>query len=490
MSGRAESRMPLRPLEAPVSERFPKVALLATAPLFVLLLAYLAYTRPGYFTNTTLLGGMIFLECLLAALWMYRRIFFVLVLLAFLFAGVDLPLGGMWTAARWFVLCAGALVGCFIMLKERHGRFSLFHALAVFAILAGLVSAAVSRYPGFAFLKAVSLLLLFLYAGTGARLAVAGRENRFFSGLLAGCEIFVGVIAAFYFFGVDVMGNPNSLGAVTAVLAPVLLWGTLIDQKPVVHYRRLLLFAICMYLLFHSHSRAGLVAAFVSCGLLCLALHKYKLFAQGIVILLILVTSAAIFDPEAFSRMVSSLTNSVVYKDRDMGSSVFASRQTPWQGAMDSIHKHFWFGSGFGTTDNGQDPTAYLGKFSTYIDATTENGSSYLTIVTWVGILGVLPFLLLLLALLGKILRTVLWMLNTGSPFHPAVPLAMIMIAGLIHAGFEDWLFAPGYYLCVFFWCLAFVFVDVTPWAPLPSFAVSWRPWLMRQGMSGAAPSR
>jgi hypothetical protein len=46
----------------------------------------------------------------------------------------------------------------------------------------------------------------------------------------------------------------------------------------------------------------------------------------------------------------------------------------------------------------------------------------------------------------------------------------MVMIAGLIHAGFEDWLFAVGYYLCVFFWSLAFVLIDVLPIAA-PNFA-------------------
>jgi hypothetical protein len=33
----------------------------------------------------------------------------------------------------------------------------------------------------------------------------------------------------------------------------------------------------------------------------------------------------------------------------------------------------------------------------------------------------------------------------------------------LVHAAFEDWLFAVGYYLCVFFWSLAFIMVDVLP---------------------------
>ena len=39
----------------------------------------------------------------------------------------------------------------------------------------------------------------------------------------------------------------------------------------------------------------------------------------------------------------------------------------------------------------------------------------------------------------------------------------MVLAAGLIHAGFEDWLFAVGYYLSVFFWVLAFAFLDILP---------------------------
>jgi len=98
-----------------------------------------------------------------------------------------------------------------------------------------------------------------------------------------------------------------------------------------------------------------------------------------------------------------------------------------------------------------------------------------LTITTWVGMLGVVPFMLLLLALLGSILRTLLWMWNTGNASHPAVPLAMVVVAGLVHAVFEDWLFAVGYYLCVFFWSLAFVLVDFAPRTQLPSLLLRWR---------------
>ena len=39
----------------------------------------------------------------------------------------------------------------------------------------------------------------------------------------------------------------------------------------------------------------------------------------------------------------------------------------------------------------------------------------------------------------------------------------MVVLAGLLHAGFEDWLFAVGYYLTVFFWVAAFLLMDVLP---------------------------
>jgi hypothetical protein len=62
----------------------------------------------------------------------------------------------------------------------------------------------------------------------------------------------------------------------------------------------------------------------------------------------------------------------------------------------------------------------------------------------------------------------------------------------MIHAAFEDWLFAPGYYLCVFFWSMAFVFVDQLP-SPAQSDSrrtFFWRGSAMRQSLGDHAPSR
>jgi len=429
---------------------------------------------------------------LVAAVWLYRRIFFPLVVVTFLLAGVDLPVGGVWNMARWLVLAVGALVGASIVLKERRYPFSMFHMLAFFSVLAALMSSAVSHYISVSSLKVLSLFLLFVYGATGARLAVTGRESRFFTGLLFGCEVFVGIIAAFYLMGREVMGNPNSLGAVMGVVAaPILLWGTLLRQEPFAHRRRVLLYAIAMYLTFSSHARAGILAAVISCAVLCILLRKYTLLAQGFGIIAIIVAATAIIQPEAFSRMVSSFTSTVVYKGKDPTQGLLGSRETPWQETLDTIHTNFWFGTGFGTSNTGLDVTEGGTKFSSSTTTSSEHGSSYLAIVAWVGMFGVLPFLLLWGSLVRKVLRSFVWISKTANPYHPVVPLSILMLAGLIHAGFEDWLFAPGYYLCTFFWSMAFVFADQANSLPMldPRLHLARTP-SMQQDLGAVATSR
>jgi O-antigen ligase len=472
-----------------VGEGNPRPALVA-AVLGLPVLAYLTFSHLRYFSQPAFIGGLFILECLLAAVWLYRRVFFPLVLVSFLLAGVELPVGEGWTIARWVFLAAGALVGSFIMLKDRGHHFGLFHILAAFSVLAATVSAAVSRFPEHALLKAFSLFLLFAYASTGARLSVIGRENRFFTGLVVGCEVFITAVGGFYFLGIEMMGNPNSLGAVAGISAPILLWGILVEENPFIRRRRWVVYTLCMYLAFYSVARAGIAAAVVSCGLLCFGLRKYRLLAQGLVIILIFSATSAIVDPTGFSEGVSSLTASIVYKGKDPTLGVLGSRMSPWQAAIDTIRTHFWFGTGFGTADNGRDATEHLENLASSSVGTTENGSSFLAITAWVGMGGIVPFVFLLFMLLGKVARTLIWMRKTGNACHPAVPLAMVVVAGLVHACFEDWLFAVGYYLCVFFWSLALVLVDVAPSRPLPEMARSWQPARPQQRVGSVVPSQ
>jgi O-antigen ligase len=445
-----------------VSERLRKPALIVGVLLFWFVLG-LADSRPGYFANEKNLESLLLLELLLASVLMYRRFFFTILILSFLFAGIDLPLGGGWTMARWAALGIGAFIGILVAIRHKVRNFNLFHLTAFFAVLAALTSAAVSPFANLSLLKVLSLFLLFLYAATGARLAVAGRENQFFSGLLLACEIFVGVVGLLYFGGKEVMGNPNSLGAVMGVVAaPILLWGMLLQQSRFSYWRRVLLYAVSVYLTFFSHARAGILAALLSSVVLCVALRRYGLLARGLGLLVALVAIIAISEPQVFQRETSAFTSDVIFKGQSRELGVLSSRESPWKDAMDSIQRHFWFGTGFGTSDTGQDATAEVGRFSSNSNVTTEHGSSYLAITSWVGMAGLLPFALLVGLLLRKIAQSVIWMYRTANPAYGFVPLAMVTLAGLVHAGFEDWLFAPGYYLCVFFWSAAFIFIDET----------------------------
>ena len=77
------------------------------------------------------------------------------------------------------------------------------------------------------------------------------------------------------------------------------------------------------------------------------------------------------------------------------------------------------------------------------------------------GLMGVLPFFVLVFLTAVSAVRIWIWVWRTASPFSPAVPIAMVLTAGIAHATFEDWMFAVGYYMCVFFWSLAFALVDL-----------------------------
>jgi hypothetical protein len=92
-----------------------------------------------------------------------------------------------------------------------------------------------------------------------------------------------------------------------------------------------------------------------------------------------------------------------------------------------------------------------------------EHGNSYLAIAEWTGLLGMLPFYFLVALTAVNAARVFTWLRRTGNAFSAAVPAAAIVAAGLFHAMFEDWMFAVGYYLCVFFWAIAFIMVDVLP---------------------------
>jgi len=445
-----------------VSNRLSRLivpAMIAICCLFVLY----AIFRPAYFSNADELDTLLFFQVLLAAIWKYHSRFFPLLLAAFLWAGTTLPLSVVWTSGRWFILAAGALVGFVVYISDQRLRFATFHLVAFFCVVAAFVSAAVSAYSGTAFLKAMSLLLLFLYGSSGARLAAMGTEARFFSRLLTGCELLVYVTAVAYFgFQYEMYGNPNSLGAIMGVaVAPIMLWGILVSERPAVRWRRTFAFTLALLLLFSSYARAGIAAAIVSCILLCVALRRYGLLIRGLGVALLLAALVSAAVP-LHQQSSDSLTSTFVYKGRQE-EGILASRRSVWDSTVSAIQEHPWFGSGFGTSKINGEVVQQSRSFESLPRATREHGNSYLAITEWVGFVGDIPFFALVVLTVTNVVRALAHVRRTGDPFSPVIPLAGVLAAGLVHAAFEDWLFAVGYYLCIFFWTLSFIMVDILP---------------------------
>ena len=453
-----------------MNSRFSKFIVPALVLAVSLMAAGAALYRPAYLGSTYYLGGLIFLQGLLAALWKYQQRFFPVLVVAFLWAGMSVPFSAVWTAGRWAVLALGAIVGFALYIRSEHPRFSTFHMVAMFTILAALVSAAVSSFPMLSFMKALSLLLLFLYASTGARLALSGREEKFFPRLLFVVEMLVYASAVCYLvLRRPIYGNPNSLGAIMGVVAvPLLFWGALTAEGKTRQRRAIFVFMLSVGLLFYSQARAGMLAAVVSCCLTCVVLRRYRLLIQGtvafacIAVVFVGLTPSEQIEDMPLRHEGSSLAAVFLYKGHE-SQGLMGSRLTPWDETVSVIQQHPWFGSGFGTRINSSDDDVAMGEYSTVTAATREHGNSYLAILEGVGLLGVLPFFTLVVMLALRLGGVFSWLRRTANIRHYVVPVTMVLTAGLIHAGFEDWLFAVGYYLSVFFWVLAFSFLDMLP---------------------------
>lgn len=438
-----------------------------TTPIALMLCAFLTtfavLLHPEYLTSYEKLGALFFLEILAMSLWFYRVWFLPLLLIVFTWSGVGLPMHEVFTVARWAVLGVGAGAGFVVYLKQRRLHFGLLHVVGLLCAVTAAVSSWASAYPSVAALKALSLFLLFLFAATGGRIASAGREAEFMVRLVVATQFLVGATAiAYLVFHYPFFGNPNALGAVMGVAGvPLTLWAVLIAKQPPERFRSSVAFFLALVLLFSSYARAGLVAAAISSMLVCLALRKYASLARGLLLAAVLLIAVNVAVPEQSEddNQPQPIFAAYLYKGhRDVG--LLGSRRSVWDRTVASIRRSPFLGSGFGTSAAESDDTTNLGSFSSTTQVSKEHGNSYLAIVEWVGLLGVAPFLMLIAILMVCSVRVMRFLHRSPNPRLIVVPMMAVIVAGLVHATFEDWLFAPGYYLCVLYWTMAFVFVD------------------------------
>jgi O-antigen ligase len=314
-----------------------------------------------------------------------------------------------------------------------------------------------------------SLFLLFLYASAGARASIAERQHKFMSGLVLTCEMLAYVSAVSSFaLGYSVFGNPNALGAIIGVaVIPVLLWAALVAENRGLRQRRFFALALCGALLYQANSRASTLAAIVVILVFTVALRHQRLLLQCAFVSLLFLTAMAVISPSQMDERVSEFTGRVIYKASGTHPGAFGSRLSPWTETLSVINrstKNRLFGTGFGTSELGEfRPGLIASSVYTIEGSNREHGNSYLALAEYMGLLGIVPFLILLFMLVRMLVRICRWMRRTANPYHYCIPFTLVVIAGLVHACFEDWLFAVGSYLCLFFWVSVFLLIDLAP---------------------------
>jgi O-antigen ligase len=209
---------------------------------------------------------------------------------------------------------------------------------------------------------------------------------------------------------------------------------------------------------------------------MCIAARRQHLLVKVVFLVVLFSAAIAVVQPAQFDALATSFSQDVIYKGRP-GEGLFSSRESPWQDTVEVIKQSPWFGSGFGTDITLGRAVQNDSLFRTIEGVTREHGNSYLALIQYMGLFGIIPFAVLLIFIMHMIYKVCAWLRKTGDPCQFAVPLAFVCLAGLIHAFFEDWLFAVGYYLNVFFWTSAFLLWDLRPNVPKasPLLRAAWR---------------
>jgi O-antigen ligase len=428
---------------------FPLVA--AASIIFLL---YLSASRPYLFGESSLLA----LLALVAAgliVSQYKTHFWMLMMGIFFWAGSGVPLAAPMNIFRWVVLGSGALMALVYYVEKRNRiPFNHLHLLGLFTVVAASASAIVSVNPLLTLLKALSLAALFLYGSMGARIFWSRSPEVFVRKLLLLAEGLVYFTAICYLASFEVWGNPNSLGLIMGCICwPTLLWRFITPTARRKSPRLIIALLVCGTLLVFSVSRASLVAAAVTSMFLLVGARRYRMLMIGTSLFMLILLNMYLVTPERFQNTSRTL----LYKTGKQGD-IMESRQKPWERSIATFQEHPWLGVGFGAADNSSD---WRFTYATQGNLTRERGSSYLTMLETTGLVGAVFIALLIFALVREIWIVFSWLRRTGKVNQPAVVAASIIAAGLVNAVFEDWMFAVGYYMSVFFWLLAFSLRDL-----------------------------
>jgi O-antigen ligase len=228
--------------------------------------------------------------------------------------------------------------------------------------------------------------------------------------------------------------NPNSVGSISAILCPLLIWKA-VDKKST--FGKIFL-AVIVPALFLSGSRSGLLGAFLgSLFYLFNTKKKYRIPATligSIVILFILtIGESAIPSISSYLRLNTERSqNEETLKDISSG------RTENWNKMTLLLRKKPLLGYGFGTEDK------LLGFYNITVASTGKTAhNAFLGIAVQLGIIGFLLFF-------SPIIYILLMPINSKDKIEYS--LTGVIIGGLVAGLFESWMYAVGSAFAFPFW--------------------------------------
>jgi len=241
------------------------------------------------------------------------------------------------------------------------------------------------------------------------------------------------------FYGDRFMGyflNPNTIGILTSVLLPLILWKVL-ERKN--RWARILLLFAFLSLVF-SGSRSGLLGSVIGGGYYIFMTRKKwripSVFLGLLIIILMFIAGEKILDSTvSYMRLSSAPRTTEVVKKWNI---IASGRIEKWMVMITLIKKRPFQGYGFGTED------LLFQYFRIPIETTglyTHN--SFLGMAAQIGILGLILFFFPISYLLFKL----------ANPKEPLIyALKGMLIAGLIISFFESWVYSIGNAFAFPFW--------------------------------------
>lgn len=364
-------------------------------------------------------------------------------ILTFLFANSNYPtVAGLFGSLRWLLLgtMSAAAVSHWVMGRVPR-RFRTIDLWGIAFIALAFYSYTYSIAPYLTLQRSISAALFYLSVFWGVWVYIQDEKNVFIT-----LNDLLKISFVIFLFGftigqgdrfVGVFTNPNSIGAFSALVAPLALWSHLCQRK---RHAWILVFLIAASLLL-SQSRGGLISTVIGSAYFLLTYRPRN--RHLILMTFIFLIGAFILYLELFGA--SSVKEFMRFQTLGTGS----GRIEAWKEVLRLIKLRPWTGYGFGTED--QLFSRFDIIFHEHTGAYAHN--SYLGLVSQLGLIGAFIFYVPLLLFVAVRTFQIDQIQNLNHQWLQAALNASI-IGGLVNAVFESCLYSVGNSFTLPFWIL------------------------------------